>query len=90
MKQQIQNHLLIIFLMLNLSLNAQEYRMPLYPGAVPDSKNTGGIEKTEVSDITLISNVQIPDIAVYLPSKRFATGQAVDHLPGWRILGACI
>ncbi len=82
MKQQIQNHLLIIFLMLNLSLNAQEYRMPLYPGAVPDSKNTGGIEKTEISDITLISNVQIPDIAVYLPSKRFATGQAVIICPG--------
>ena len=82
MKQQLQNNLLILFLMLNLSLNAQEYRMPLYPGAIPNSKNTGGIEKTEVSDITLISNVQIPDIAVYLPSKRFATGQAVVICPG--------
>jgi acetyl esterase/lipase len=82
MKQQIQNNLLILFLMLNLSVNAQEYRMPLYPGAIPNSKNTGGIEKTEVSDITLISNVQIPDIAIYLPSKRFATGQAVIICPG--------
>jgi acetyl esterase/lipase len=82
MKQQVQNNLLIIFIMLNLSLNAQEYRMPLYPGAIPNSKNTGGTEKTEVSDIILISNVQIPDIAVYLPSKRFATGQAVVICPG--------
>jgi acetyl esterase/lipase len=82
MKQQIQNSLLILFLMLNLSMNAQEYRIPLYPGAIPNSKVTGGTEKTEVSDITLISNVQIPDIAVYLPSKRFTTGQAVVICPG--------
>jgi acetyl esterase/lipase len=65
-----------------MSLNAQEYRIPLYSGAIPNSKNTGVTEKTEVSDITLISNVQIPDIAVYLPSKRFATGQAVVICPG--------
>ena len=82
MKQKMQINLLILFLMLNLSLNAQEYRIPLYPGVIPNSKNTGGVEKTEVSDITLISNVQIPDIAVYLPSKRFATGQAVIICPG--------
>jgi acetyl esterase/lipase len=82
MKQLLQNNLLIIILMLNLSLNAQEYRIPLYTGVIPNSKNTGGIEKTEFSDITLVSNVQIPDIAVYLPSKRFATGQAVVICPG--------
>jgi acetyl esterase/lipase len=56
--------------------------MPLYTGAIPNSKSNGGVEKTEISDIKLISNVQIPDIAVYLPSKRFATGQAVVICPG--------
>ncbi len=82
MQKTVLSILPILFLMINLSMNAQEYRIPLYPGAVPNSKNTGGTEKTEVSDITLISNVQVPDIAVYLPSKRFASGQAVVICPG--------
>jgi acetyl esterase/lipase len=34
------------------------------------------------TDIISISNVQVPDIAVYLPSKRFASGQAVIVCPG--------
>jgi acetyl esterase/lipase len=82
MKQKIQKSLLILFLMVNMTVSAQDYRMPLYAGTIPNSKSTGGIEKTEMSDIKLISNVQIPDIAVYLPSKRFATGQAVVICPG--------
>lgn len=36
----------------------------------------------EKKDIVLISNVQTPDIAIFLPSKRFATGQAVVICPG--------
>src|SRR5512135_1489098 len=61
---------------------AQEYRLPLYSGTIPNSINTGQKEKIEKSEITVISNVQVPDIAVYLPSKRFATGQAVVICPG--------
>ncbi|MGE5395807.1 MAG: alpha/beta hydrolase [Candidatus Saccharibacteria bacterium] len=60
----------------------QDYVLPLYKGEIPNSKNTGQKEKIEKKDITLISNVQDPDIAVYLPSKRFATGQAVVICPG--------
>ncbi len=82
MKQKIQKNLLILFLMVNITVSAQDYKLPLYTGAIPNSKSIGGIEKTEMSDIKLISNVQIPDIAVYLPSKRFATGQAVVICPG--------
>jgi acetyl esterase/lipase len=82
MKNTTKTILLIFFLMINLLMNSQEYKVPLYPGTIPNSKNTGATEKIEVSDITLISNVQIPDIAVYLPSKRFATGQAVIICPG--------
>jgi hypothetical protein len=63
-------------------LSAQEYRLPLYTGAIPNSKITGQKEKIEKSDITVISNVQVPDIAVYLPTKKFATGQAVVICPG--------
>jgi acetyl esterase/lipase len=60
----------------------QDYVLPLYKGEIPNSKNTGQKEKVEKKDITIISNVQDPDIAVYLPSKRFATGQAVVICPG--------
>ena len=63
-------------------LNGQNYILPLYKGAIPDSRNTDMKENTEYSEITVISQVQIPDIAVYLPSKRFATGQAVVICPG--------
>lgn len=60
----------------------QDYVLPLYKGEIPNSKYTGQKEKVEKKDITVISNVQDPDIAVYLPSKRFATGQAVVICPG--------
>ena len=61
---------------------SQDFILPLYNDKIPNSINTGQKEKIEKSDITLISNVQNPDIAVYLPSKRFATGQAVIICPG--------
>ena len=61
---------------------SQDFILPLYSDKIPNSINTGQKEKIEKSDITLISNVQNPDIAVYLPSKRFATGQAVVICPG--------
>jgi acetyl esterase/lipase len=73
---------LMSFLFQNLVSSAQEFRIPLYQGAVPNSKKTVSQEKIEKNDITVISNVQSPDIAVYLPTKRFATGQAVIICPG--------
>lgn len=61
---------------------AQE-TLPLYPtGAVPNYRNGGEKEKRETTDILRISLVQVPDIAVYLPPKRNATGQAVVICPG--------
>jgi len=61
---------------------SQDFVLPLYSDKIPNSIITGQKEKIEKSDITLISNVQNPDIAIYLPSKRFATGQAVVICPG--------
>ena len=61
---------------------SQDFILPLYNDKIPNSIITGQKEKIEKSDIILISNVQNPDIAVYLPSKRFATGQAVVICPG--------
>lgn len=69
-------------LSISLTISAQDYRLPLYSGTIPNSKEAGHAEKIEKNEITVISNVQIPDIAVYLPSKRFATGQAIVICPG--------
>jgi acetyl esterase/lipase len=73
---------IIAFMFCTLVISAQEYRLPLYSGTIPNSKNTGQKEKTERTEITVISNVQVPDIAVYLPTKRLSTGQAVVICPG--------
>ena len=77
---------LYVFLLLlatqSLVMFGQDYRLSLYNGPIPNSKFTGTSEKIEKKDIVVITNVQTPDIAVYLPSKRFATGQAVIICPG--------
>lgn len=68
---------------INASLSSQNYTVPLYTGTIPNSKPVAGaVEQTESKDIILVRNVQVPSIAVYLPSKRFATGQAVVICPG--------
>ncbi len=73
----------IILLMFYFFLaEAQEFTIPLYNGQIPNSRNTGQSEVIERKEIISISNVQVPEIAVYLPAKRFATGQAVIICPG--------
>lgn len=73
----------IVFLAIGcLHIYGQDIVLSLYNGTIPNSINTGQKEQVEKSDITLIRNVQNPDIAVYLPSKRLATGQAVVICPG--------
>ncbi len=74
--------LVLLPLLVYTKLLGQDLVIPLYDGEIPDSKYTGAKEKTEKKDIVLISNVQNPNIAVYLPSKRMATGQAVVICPG--------
>jgi acetyl esterase/lipase len=76
------NLLILLFMLQYLTVTGQDYVLPLYSGPIPNSKNTGSAEKIEKSDITLIKDVQVPDIAVYLPTKKFATGQAVIICPG--------
>jgi len=41
---------------------SQDFILPLYNDKIPNSINTGQKEKIEKSDITLISNVQNPDM----------------------------
>jgi acetyl esterase/lipase len=72
---------ILLFILSSLSYG-QDFVLPLYDGPIPNMKSPGGQEKIEKTDIISISNVQVPNIAVYLPSKRFATGQAVVICPG--------
>lgn len=69
--------------MLQQFSSAQEMVIPLWPaGKVPNHKESNDKEKIESTDIIRISHVQTPDITVYLPSKKTATGQAVIICPG--------
>jgi acetyl esterase/lipase len=73
---------LFTFLAFQQVITAQEI-LPLYPeGMIPNHRNAGEKEKREKTDILRISLVQNPDIAIYLPPKRSATGQAVVICPG--------
>jgi len=74
----------MIFMTMSMMLNAQDVRLPLWPDGVPNMKKIGKTEKVvkNPGGITGISDVQNPDIAVFLPSGRNATGQAVVICPG--------
>ncbi|MGZ3882376.1 MAG: alpha/beta hydrolase [Flavisolibacter sp.] len=62
---------------------AQNITLPLWsPGKVPNYQKTDEVEKAESTDIVRISNVQSPEIAVFLPAKKNSTGQAVIICPG--------
>ncbi len=74
--------ILLILVFRSLFICAQNYVVPLYKGEIPNSKNNGTVEKVSSKDIIGISSVQIPDISVFLPTKRYSTGQAVIICPG--------
>jgi acetyl esterase/lipase len=79
------NKIVPAIFILSISLNAihgQDFRVPLYKGEIPNSKNTGAVEKVSRRDIIGVTEVQVPDLAVYLPTKKFSTGQAVIICPG--------
>jgi len=67
-----------------LSLFSQARVMSLWPeGEIPHYKDVGMKEKLETNGgISRFSGVQVPDIAVFLPSGANATGQAVVVCPG--------
>jgi acetyl esterase/lipase len=79
-------HFAVLFFishLLNTALHSQEYIVPLWPvGKVPNQQKTTEVEKSDTTDIIRISKVQNPELAVYLPAKKYATGQAVIICPG--------
>lgn len=74
---------LITTLFLYMLSFGQEFTIPLWPaGKMPNHKNGGAKEKWDSTDIVRISHVEQPTIAVFLPAKKIATGQAVVICPG--------
>lgn len=80
--------LLLSSALMTLAL-AQDYCMELWEGDPPNYRETGEETRWDTTDIVRASNVQKPDIKVYLPSDRHnISGQAVVICPGggYRIL----
>ncbi len=63
-------------------LLAQNQALPLWENDPPNYQETGEVTIWDTSDIVRVRNVQKPDIAVFLPSKKNATGEAVVICPG--------
>lgn len=73
----------LLFLVSSITSFSQSMKINLWPeGNIPLSiKNT--IQEQSIStDIVRIGKVQIPQIEVYLPNKKTATGQGVIICPG--------
>jgi acetyl esterase/lipase len=79
MKKAIPTFLFIFF---SISVLAQNYIISLWKGNPPLQITSGSQEVSIQEGILRISNVQIPSIEVYLPTKQIATSQAVVIFPG--------
>jgi hypothetical protein len=75
--------MLLLTFTISYNLNAQQYSLPLWTGEIPNSQKSGDIEVfRENNGLMGYALVQNPDIKVFLPTKRNATGQAVIICPG--------
>lgn len=61
---------------------AQNKIIPLWEHDPPNYQETGEVTIWDTSDIVRVRLVQKPDIAIFLPSKKNATGEAVVICPG--------
>lgn len=70
-------------LLLSTTCYSQNLKIDLWPeGKIPMSIQSAQQEKIEVTEVTRISKVQIPQLELFLPNKKSATGQAVIICPG--------
>lgn len=78
-----KNLLLTLLLMASAQiLLAQDKIIPLWEGTPPFQTEMNLEEKMVEEGIIRISNVQIPQVEVFLPSKQIRNGQAVLIFPG--------
>ncbi len=62
---------------------AQELKLPLYQGQVPNALRAPREEIVEEKDgMMKLWKVESPEIAVFFPSRKYATGEAVIICPG--------
>ncbi len=72
-----------LVLLLSLSTYSQNMKLNLWPeGNIPLSIKNNLQEQVESTDIVRISKVQVPQLEVFIPNKKGATGQAVIICPG--------
>lgn len=78
-----KNAFLFLFLVITVHATAQTI-IPLYPGAVPNSKPNKMKEVRMESSGQLVGfwKISEPTLAIYLPDEKIATGQAVIICPG--------
>ena len=79
MKKLLIRLLIVSFL---APLMGQNQILPLWEGDPPNYIETGEVTIFDTADIVRVRNVQKPDIALFLPSKKNATGEAVVICPG--------
>jgi len=72
----------ILSMIMISSSMAQNQVIPLWEGDPPNYKETGEETIWDTADIVRVRNVQKPDVAVFLPSKKNTTGEAVVICPG--------
>lgn len=72
----------ILIALLMVPLIGQNQILTLWEGDPPNYRETGEVTIFDTADIVRVRNVQKPDIAIFLPSKKNATGEAVVICPG--------
>lgn len=72
---------LLIILVLPLNMHAQEI-INLYPGSIPNSKESQVKESSGSNAGGFITGVTTPTLEIYLPEKEKSTGAAIVICPG--------
>jgi acetyl esterase/lipase len=75
-------HLILLMILPLFPARGQNMILPLWEGDPPNYRETGEVTIWDTSDIVRIRNVQQPDLAVFLPSRKNSTGRAVVICPG--------
>lgn len=79
----INNKVLIFFVFLVKLSNAQQV-IPLYPGKIPNSKESANEEQKTANALvdTVTRKVSVPTLSIFLPLKNQSNGTAVIICPG--------
>jgi acetyl esterase/lipase len=72
----------VVIMSFLVPLVGQNQILPLWEGDPPNFEETGEVIIFDTADIVRVRNVQKPDIAVFLPSKKNSTGEAIVICPG--------